>query len=82
MHPFFRYLAAAAVIVAATAATTVVGAHQAIATAVAQKNQNQNDPAEVTATETVIIAHTKYLREFFRGDLPLIPRYSAGAKRF
>ena len=62
-HPFFRYLAATAVVVTATAATAVIGTHQA-ATAVAQENEDQDDPANVTATETIIIAHREYLRNF------------------
>ena len=59
--PFFRYLAAAAVVVAAT----VVTAAQQTATAVAQENENQNDPANVTAAETIVVTHIKYLRNFF-----------------
>ena len=56
--PSFIDLAATAVIVAATAAAAVAVAQEAaIATAVAQQQDDQNDPANVTATETVIVTH-------------------------
>ena len=61
--PFFYSLAAAAIIIAAT---IVAGIHQAAATAVAQQNENQNNPANVTAAETVIVTHNQYLRNFLR----------------
>ena len=63
--PFTLELAAAAVVVAATAAA-VIGVHQAVATAVAQQQDDQNDPANITAAETVIITHNQYLRNFLR----------------
>ena len=58
-------LAAAAVIVAATAAT-VIGVHQTVTAAVAQQQDDQNDPANITAAETVIVTHNQYLRNFLR----------------
>ena len=61
--PFFYSLAAAAIIIAATG---VAGIQHAAATAVAQQNENQNNPANVTAAETVIVTHNQYLRNFLR----------------
>jgi len=77
-----KNLAAAAVVVAATAATVVIvvgAAHTVVAAAAEQQDQDDDPPAVIT-TETVI-AHNKYLQDFFSGDLPLIPRYSAAPKR-
>ena len=65
-----NFLAAAAVVVAA-----VMTAIQAIATAVAEQNQQNDDPADVAATETVI-AHKSTSRNFNGAAMPLIPRYS------
>lgn len=48
---------------------------QAIATAVAEQNQQNDDPADVAATETVI-AHKSTSRNFNGAAMPLIPRYS------
>ncbi|MBQ5608261.1 MAG: hypothetical protein IIU86_04480, partial [Oscillospiraceae bacterium] len=61
-HPSFC-LAAAAVVVAAA---VVIAAQQVTATAVAEQNDNQNNPANITATETVIVTHNQYLRNFLR----------------
>ena len=61
---FLIYLAAAAVVVAATA---VVGVHQTIATAVAQEQDDQDDPANITAAET-IVTHNQIPPKIFRGD--------------
>ena len=61
--PFFYSLAAAAIIIAAT---IVAGIQHAAATAVAQQDENQNNPANVTAAETVIVTHNQYLRNFLR----------------
>ena len=72
------YLAAG--VIAATAAA-VVGVHQTVATAVAQEQDDQDDPANITAAET-IVTHNQIPPKFFRGDLPLIPRYSDLGKRF
>ena len=71
-------LAAAAVIVAATAAVIVVAAAIAApgAAAVAEQEDQNDDPANITATETVVVTHKDYLRKFLHGCLPLIPRYS------
>ena len=74
----FIYLAAS--MIAATAAAVVV-ANQAVAAAVAQEQNNQDDPANITAAET-IVTHNQIPPKFFRGDLPLIPRYSGYGKRF
>ena len=71
------YLAAAAVVIAAA----VVAATQVVATAVAEQQDQDDDPADVTATETIVIAHNEYLQEFFERQLPLIPRYSPAPKR-
>ena len=60
------YLAAAAVVVAAAAA--VVAADQAVVATAAEQNQQNDDPANVAATEPVII-HRKYLQvEDFSGE--------------
>ena len=73
---FFPLAAAAAIVIAAAAA--VVAAEHRIAAAVAEQDDQQDDPAQVTATE-IIIAHNKYLQDFFTAE-PLIPCYSAGVK--
>lgn len=57
-------LAAAAVVVAATAAT-VVGAHQAIVATATEQNQQNDNPAAVTAP--TVITHNKYLQIFSSG---------------
>ena len=75
--PFLLPLAAAAVVTLAAAAA-VVAAPQSIAATVAEQDDQQDDPAQVTATE-IIIAHNKYLQDFFTAE-PLIPCYSAGQK--
>jgi hypothetical protein len=63
--PFVCYLAAAAVVIAA--AVIAAATAQQIATAtVAQQNENQNDPADVAASEAVIVTHSQYLRKFLR----------------
>ena len=74
--PFFPLAAAAAIVIAAAAA--VVAAEHRIAAAVAEQDDQQDDPAQVTATE-IIIAHNKYLQDFFTAE-PLIPCYSTGPK--
>ena len=66
--------------IAAAAAAVVAGA-QSAATAVAQEQDDQDDPANITAAET-IVTHNQIPPKFFRGDLPLIPRYSDSGKRF
>ena len=75
--PFLLPLAAAAVVTLAAAAA-VVAAPQGIAATVAEQDDQQDDPAQVTATE-IIIAHNKYLQDFFTAE-PLIPCYSTGRK--
>ena len=60
------YLATAAAVVVAATAAAVIGVHQAVATAVAQQQDDQNDPANITAAETVIVTHNQYLRNFLR----------------
>ncbi len=60
-HPSFS-LAAAAIIIAAT---VVAGIKQTTAAAVAEQQDNQNNPANITATQTVI-THNQYLRIFLR----------------
>ena len=62
-HPSSFFLAAAAVVIAAA---VVVAQEIAATAAVAQQQDDQNDPANVTATETVIVTHTQYLRNFLR----------------
>ena len=74
----FIYLAAG--VIAATAAAVVV-ANQAVTATVAQQQDDQDDPANITAAET-IVTHNQIPPKFFRGDLPLIPRYSDSEKRF
>ena len=74
----FLPLAAAAAIVIAAAATVVAAPQSAVAAAVAEQDDQQDDPAQVAATE-IIIAHNKYLQDFFTAE-PLIPCYSAGQK--
>lgn len=65
--PFFFILAAAAIVVAATAAAVAVVAKQAgTTTAVAQQDDDQDNPANITATETIIVTHNQYLRNFLR----------------
>ena len=64
--PILSQLAAAAVIVAATAAVITAAQEIAVATAVAQQQDDQNNPANVTATETVIVTHNQYLRKLLR----------------
>ena len=59
--PFFFHLAAAAAIV-----VTAAGTQQTATATIAQQDEDQNDPANVAATETVIIAHSPYLRIFLR----------------
>ena len=62
-HPFgcpFVCLAAAAVIVAA--AVGIVAAPHTAAAAAEQENQNDN-PADVAAAETIVITHKTYLRK-------------------
>ena len=51
----------------AATATAVVGAHQTIATAVAQQQDDHDDPANITAAET-IVTHNQIPPKFFRGD--------------
>ena len=63
--PFFYSLAAAAIIIAATAAA-IAASQEATAAAVAQQKDDHNDPANVTAAETVIVTHNQYLRNFLR----------------
>ena len=74
--PFYR-LAAAAVVVTAAA---IAAAQERTATAVAQDENQNDDPANVTATETIVVAHNHYLQKFSADD-PLIPRYSPATKR-
>ena len=74
----FLPLAAAAAIVIAAAAAVVAAPQSAIAAAVAEQDDQQDDPAQVAATE-IIIAHNKYLQDFFTAE-PLIPCYSTGPK--
>ena len=62
-HPSFS-LAAAAVIVAATVVACIK--QTVAATAVAEQNDNQDNPANITATETIVVTHNKYLRIFLR----------------
>ena len=80
MPPLFYYLAAAAVVVTAAA---IAAAQEGVATAAVAQDEDQNDdPAEVTATETVIVAHNKYLRKFFSGlsrSFQDIPKPQKGA---
>ena len=71
-------VSAAAAVIALAAAAAVVAAPQSIAAAVAEQNDQQDDPAQVAATE-IIIAHNKYLQDFFTAE-PLIPCYSTGRK--
>ena len=82
MPPLFYCLAAAAVVLAAAAAA-VAAAQEGVATATVAQDEDQNDdPAEVTATETVIVAHNKYLRKFFSGlsrSFQDIPQLQKGA---
>ena len=73
-RPFFGSAAAAVIALAAA----VVAAPQGIAATVAEQDDQQDDPAQVTATE-IIIAHNKYLQDFFTAE-PLIPCYSASRK--
>ena len=53
------FLAAAAVVIAAI----VTAAQGVAATAVAEQDQQNDDPANVTATET-IVTHNEYLRHW------------------
>ena len=62
MPPLVIVLAAAAVVVTAAA---VAAAQERTAAAVAQNEDQNDDPANVTATETIIVAHNKYLQEIF-----------------
>ena len=63
-------LAATAVVVAATAAAVVVigigAAAQAVVAAAAEQQDEDDDPPAAITTETVI-AHNKYLQDFFSG---------------
>jgi len=70
------YLAAAAVVVAATVVAAVVAAPHVAAAAVTEQEDQNNDPANITAAETVIVTHRIYLRKSLQRPLPLIPRYS------
>jgi len=70
----FGVLAAA---IAAAVAATVVAAAQA-ATAVAEQENQDDNPANVTATETIVI-HKNTSKNFFTAK-PLIPWYSHGEK--
>ena len=74
----FSQLAAAAVVVAAAVIAAAVAAPHITAAAVTEQEDQDDDPADVTATETVIVTHKYYLQEFLSGCLPLIPRYSSG----
>ena len=74
--PFLICLAAAAVVIAATVIAAAIVCQHIPAAAVAQQEDQDDDPANVTATETVVVTHKNYLRKFLRGCLPLIPRYS------
>ena len=59
------FLAAAAGVIAATAAAIVVAcAAQAVATAIAEQENQDDDPANVTATET-IVTHKNTSKNFF-----------------
>ena len=78
LSPGTARLAAAAVVI--TAAAVVVITAYGVAAAVAQQQDQDDDPANVTATETIVIPHNKYLRENIAAK-PLIPRYSAAPKR-
>ena len=57
MHPHLYSLAAAAIIIAATAAAIAVAQKATATAAVAQQKDDHNDPANVTAAETVIVTH-------------------------
>ena len=85
MHPFFRYLAAAAVIVAATAATQVAVAI-AIAAAAEQQNQDDDPPAAVATPETITVTHNRYLQikicYGLRRTFHVIPQDEKGSKDF
>ena len=56
MPPLFIVLAATAVVVTAAA---IAAAQERTAAAVAQDEDQNDDPANVTATETVIVAHNQ-----------------------
>lgn len=51
----------------ALAAATVIGSVEYTATAVAEQDDQQDDPAQIATTETIVIIHKTYLREFTCG---------------
>ncbi len=64
----FILLAAAAPVVALAATAVVVGiAHHIVAATVAEQDDEQDNPAEIATTETIVIAHNTYLREITCG---------------
>ena len=63
----FSHLAAAAAIVTATAGVAAVG----VAAAVAQQEDQNDDPAHISTAKT-IVTHISYLRKFLAAE-PLIP---------
>ena len=79
--PFLIYLAAATVVDAAAVVGIVVATAVAApgAAAVAEQEDQNDDPANITATETVIVTHIHYLRKNLQRQSPLIPRYSGVA---
>ena len=63
---------------AITVAAAVITAAQRIATAIAEQDDQQDDPAQI-ATAEIIVTHNRYLQILMAAE-PLIPCYSAAAK--
>jgi len=71
----FCLAAAAAIVVAATA--VAIATAKAVVAAPAEQDQQDDDPAHVTAK--TVVTHREYLRNFVTAK-PFIPWYSAAAK--
>ena len=78
--------AAAAVIIAAAVVAAVVAATAHITAAAVTEQENQNDdPANITTAETVVVTHINYLRNFLEAarcrSFQDIPEAVFGAKK-
>ena len=56
----------------------VITAAQCVAAAIAEQDDQQDDPAQI-ATAEIIVTHIRYLQKFIAAE-PLIPCYSTGLK--
>jgi hypothetical protein len=66
---------------AAAAAVVSFAAVVAAATAASEQQDQDDDPPAVVTTKAIVTTHNEYLHEIFSSASPLIPWYSASAKR-